>query len=179
MIRHPGPARSVRRREFIGISAGGAVHSGVVLRESTCHRGGRLLLFAYALAVVHVAFVFTVGEPYPSLQGPMFAGHLQQDRIIHVPFHRNHGNEANLPSHENLLRHETLAIPAQQDISRLAPSHPGRAAREFLIGHSLRSPGLRPRASHDFAGVKWSAYKFRVPLHTPPELIGEEDIIND
>ena len=151
----------------------------MVSRPPARRGAGRLLCFAYGLALVHVIVIFTIGEPYPSLQGPLFAGHLQQDRTTYVPFYREGENEADLPSHEKLLRHETLAIPAQQDFSKLVPTHSGRAAREFLIGHSLRSPTLRPEQGDDFAQVEWSAYKFRVPLNAPPELIGEEDIIDD
>ena len=142
-------------------------------------RRGRLLLLAYAIAAGHVLCIFTLGEPYPSLQGPLFAGHLQKDRTIYVPFYREAGDGTNLPSSGKLLRHETLAIPAQRDFSQLAPSLSGSAAREFLIGHSLRSPSLRPGNTEDFSHVEWSAYKFHAPLNAPPKLIGEEDIIHD
>ena len=142
-------------------------------------RRGRLLLLAYAIAAGHVLCIFTLGEPYPSLQGPLFAGHLQKGRTIYVPFYREAGDGTNLPSSGKLLRHETLAIPAQRDFSQLAPSLSGPAAREFLIGHSLRSPSLRPGNTEDFSHVEWSADKFHAPLNAPPELIGEEDIIHD
>jgi len=142
-------------------------------------RRGRLLLIAYAFAAVHVLVIFTLGEPYPSLQGPLFAGHLQKDRIIYVPFYREAGNDANLPSSVKLLRHETLGIPAQRNFSQLAPSLSGSAAREFLIGHSLRRSSPRSGNSEDFSHVKWSTYKFHAPLGAPPVLIGEEDIIHD
>ncbi|MAT47972.1 MAG: hypothetical protein CMO35_11175 [Verrucomicrobiaceae bacterium] len=142
-------------------------------------RRGRLLLFAYAFAAVHVLVIFTLGEPYPSLQGPLFAGHLQKNRIIYVPFYREAGNETNLPSSGKLLRHETLGIPAQRNFPQLVPSLPGAAAREFLIGHSLRRSSFRPAKTEDFSHVEWSAYKFHAPFNGPPELIGEEDIIHD
>ena len=142
-------------------------------------RHGRLLLAVYLLALAHVAFVFAVGEPYPSLQGPLFSGHLQRDRIVHVPFYVETEDSPSLPLHDNLLRHETLAIPAQRDIKALAPTHCDRLAREFLIGHSIRSPDLRSTKRGDFGRGYWSAWKFRVPLDRPPELIGEDDIIDD
>lgn len=141
--------------------------------------GGRLLAGAYGLALAHVLLVFTVGEPYPSLQGPLFAGHLQQGRTIHVPVFREAPDSPSLPLRDNLLRHETLAIPAQRDFAAFAPALSGRPARDFLIGHAIRSPDLRPARPGDFGGGRWSALKFHAPLDAPPELLGEEDVIDD
>ena len=98
-------------------------------------RRGRLLLVAYAIAAGHVLCIFTLGEPYPSLQGPLFAGHLQKDRTIYVPFYRETGDETNLPSSGKLLRHETLGIPAQRNFSQLAPSLSGSAAPKPSQSH--------------------------------------------
>ncbi len=137
------------------------------------------MLGAYVLAAAHCIVTFSVGEPYPSLQGPMFAGHLQQERTIYVPFYRETESTPSLPAHDQLLRHETLGVPAQKNFSKLAPRLKGAASQQFLIGHSVRTS--RPRSGNlgDFPGVKWSAYRVHAPLDSPPELIGEEDIIDD
>ena len=137
------------------------------------------MLGAYTLAAAHCIVTFRVGEPYPSLQGPMSAGHLQQGRTIHVPFYRETERIPRLPAHERLLRHETLGALAQQNFPLLAPELQRSAFRQFLIGHSLRTNNPRPGNSGNFSGVEWSAYKIHAPLDSPPEMIGEEDIIND
>ena len=137
------------------------------------------MLGSYALAAAHCIVTFSVGEPYPSLQGPMFAGHLQQDETIYVPFYRETKNIPSLPAHDRLLRHETLGVPAQKDFAKLAPRFKGAAYQEFLIGHSVRTRNPRPGSPGDFSGVEWSAYKIHAPLDGPPELIGEEDVIHD
>ena len=141
---------------------------------------------AYALGALHVLVLFVAGEAYPSLQGPMFCGHLQVGETIYVPFFRDAGTgerDAPRTGRENLLRHETLALPAQSDQSALVPTLPGRAARQFLIGHSLRVPtgpgqGGAGR-SPEFEDVRWSAYRFKAPFGSPPQLDGEEDVIHD
>lgn len=138
-----------------------------------------LLLLVYGVAALHVIVIFTVGEPYPSLQGPLFAGHLQKERTIYVPFHRENDSRDRLPSHQRLLRHETLGVPAQRDFNKLAPSFSGLSARQFLIGHSLRSPVLPAEQERRVWQVEWSAYKFHAPLDGPPERIGEEDVLHD
>ena len=137
------------------------------------------MLGSYALSAAHCIVTFSVGEPYPSLQGPMFAGHLQQERTIYVPFYRETKNIPSLPAHDRLLRHETLGVPAQKDFPTLAPGLKGAASRQFLIGHSVRTSNPRSGNPGDFPGVEWSAYKIHAPLDSPPELIGEEDIIHD
>lgn len=137
------------------------------------------MLGAYVLAAGHCIVTFSVGEPYPSLQGPMFAGHLQQGRTIYVPFYRKTESIPTLPAHDQLLRHETLGVPAQRDFSKLAPGLKGAASRQFLIGHSVRTSSPRSGNPRDFSGVNWSAYRIHAPLDSPPEFIGEEDIIDD
>jgi hypothetical protein len=143
------------------------------------HPGARTrwLLLIYGIALLHVIVVFTIGEPYPSLQGPLFAGHLHQGETIYAPFYREEQAGEPLPSRDKLLRCETLGIPAQNDFSNLAPTLSGRVAREFLIGHSIRSP-IRNNPQN-FEQVRWSAWKFHAPPGSPPTLLGEEDIIND
>ncbi len=137
------------------------------------------MLASYALAAAHCILTFGIGEPYPSLQGPMFAGHLQRGRIIHVPFYRETEDRPRLPAHDRLLRHETLAAPVQRDSSLLVPALQESAFLQFLIGHSVRTRNPRPGNPRDFSGVEWSTYKVNAPLDSPPELIGEEDIIDD
>ena len=92
---------------------------------------------------------------------------------------REDGEPKSLPSRENLLRHETLAIPAQQDPESLAPTLSRPAHRQFLIGHSLRSRHLRSRQPEDFPRVRWSTWKVHAPLDAPPERLGEDDRIDD
>ena len=142
-------------------------------------RRNLLVLGSYALATLHCIVTFTIGEPYPSLQGPMFAGHLQQGRTIHVPFYREKDRASRLPAHDRLLRHETLAIPIQMNFPRLAPSLKGTASRQFLIGHSLRTNSPHLGNSSNFSGVEWFTYRIHAPLGAPPELIGEENLFND
>lgn len=140
---------------------------------------GRLLVAVYLAAIGHVAILFTVGEPYPSLQGPLFSGHWQEGRTIHVPFYSFTGDAPAIPSRETLLRHESLALPVQRDFASLVPSEPGRLAREFLIGHSLRVSEPGPAPDPKPYPVIWSTLKFHAPLNGPPQLLGEEDLIDD
>lgn len=139
----------------------------------------RLVLLVYIVALAQVTVIFTLGEPYPTLQGPLFAGHLQSGRTVYVPFYRENGSPPDLPFGDKLLRYETLALPAQDDMEALSPQLSGWAAKNYLIGHSLRTPSPRRRPSGDFAGVNWSTYKFYVPLDSPPKADGEVDIIAD
>ena len=140
----------------------------------------RLLALAYLLSLLHVLFLFLVGEPYPSLQGPMFAGHLQEGRVVHVPISRPSEHASEGPSDPRILRHETLALPVQVRPAEFVPEFDRWTAHQFLIGHSLRTPF--PREVPVTSGsppVRWSTYRFEVPWNAPPKMVDEDDLIAD
>lgn len=125
-----------------------------------------LLSAVYVIGALHVVFVFTVGEPYPSLQGPMFAGHLQEGDIIRVPVRR----PLDIEGSEKRVRYETLAIPIQGN-----PGTFGKPAQQFMIGHSLRVPDPKSTGDFDRLNLYWKMLKFETPLHSSPRLIEEEE----
>lgn len=149
-------------------------------RPTDTHSPRRLLAVAYLLAILHVIFLFTIGEPYPSLQGPMFAGHMQVDRVVHVPFARPTEGAPERPPDTRILRHESLALPVQTRPEIIVPELEHWTARQFLIGHSLRTPFPRGGSgSTRPSPVNWSTYRFDVPWNAPPKMVGEEDLIAD
>ena len=140
---------------------------------------GRVILGTYGVALLQVLVVFTVGEPYPFLQGPLFAGHLQEARTIRVLVYRGGDGDERIPGYETLLWHETLGLRAQGGFEELAPNLKGTAAREYLIGHSVRLHWESMDGGKEIGRGNWTTLKFHAPWDGPPVLEGEEDVIDD
>ena len=136
-------------------------------------------MVAYGVALVQVLVVFTIGEPYPFLQGPLFAGHLQEGRMVRVPVYEGGEEDERISGYETLLWHETLGVRAQVGFEELAPELSGAAAREYLIGHSVRRPWGRVEGGEEIGRGNWTTLRFHAPWDGPPVLEGEEDVIDD
>lgn len=138
----------------------------------------KIILIAYAVSALHVAVLITIGEGYPCLQGPLFAGHVQTGNRIDIPV--PHGVLENRPpSFQKLYRHETLALPIQSKIGpRISAELPQFAHRQFLIGHSLRTRFPQTPGS-SFEGISWTTRTYQISPWKPVRFVAETDRIHD
>lgn len=138
----------------------------------------KILLFIYSLAALHVVVLMTIGEAFPCLQGPIFAGHVQTGDRIDIPV-PNGNLDVRTPSFQKLYRHETLALPVQSpDSADLSADLPTFAHRQFLIGHALRTR-FPQNPEPGFSSIHWTTRSYQISLWKPVRFLGETDRIHD
>ena len=138
----------------------------------------KTLLLIYAIAALHVVILMVVGEGFPCLQGPLFAGHVQTGNRIDIPVPQG-SLENHTPSFKKLFRHETLALPVQsKNGSSIHPELAQFPHRQFLIGHALRTR-FPQEPEIPFKDIYWTTRTYHISSWRPVRFVGVTDRIHD